>query len=601
MDFQSLGLCDVILSAVAGQGYATPTPIQARSIPQVLAGKDVLGIAQTGTGKTAAFAIPIIQRLMELPPKHDVQPKRPRALVLSPTRELATQIAQSFRTYGDGSGLSGTTIFGGVGQGGQIKALQRGIDILVATPGRLLDLIGQGYVDLRSIEIFVLDEADRMLDMGFIKPIRQIISEIPKERQSLLFSATMPGEIQGLADSMLRNPVRVEVAPPRSTASTVTQSLAFVPRALKVGTLIKLLGDEAMSRVIVFTKTKHGADKVATKLHNAGFDSEAIHGNRNQNQRQRALNAFKTGRVRVLVATDVAARGLDVDDITHVINLDLPMEPEAYVHRIGRTGRAGASGIAISFCDESERPLLRDIERMLGKKIPLAQLGLTEAEAKDARQMERQFAQDVDNLIDIKPGWSESVQSGRSNRNDAQRHPRSGGTPRADWETQPQRPVQKSQHRFGPRQGSPAQHAPNPEIARDQSRDQGHNPNRDKNHEQHRDYPQRITPAPRRDERPRHEDLRHPARAHEQAPAQAQAPAPAKSPSKAPSQDGFIRRGGAQPVSGDAGERTFTPKPKSGFRPNSHLNARQGGKGGGPNRGPSGGKSKGRFGPPRSR
>jgi ATP-dependent RNA helicase RhlE len=460
MDFQSLGLADIILSTLSTEGYTTPTPIQARAIPHVLAGKDVLGIAQTGTGKTAAFAIPIIQRLMTIPAPAD-QPKRARALILSPTRELATQIANSCRTYGANSGLTGTTIYGGVGQGGQVKALQRGVDIIVATPGRLLDLMSQGYVDLRGIQVFVLDEADRMLDMGFIKPIRDIIAQIPKARQSLLFSATMPGEIQGLADSMLRNPVRVEVAPPRATAANVSQALAYVPRNLKVGTLIRLLDDPALNRVIVFTKTKHGADKVAAKLFAAGIDSEAIHGNRNQNQRQRALNAFKTGRVRVLVATDVAARGLDVDDITHVINMDLPMEPEAYVHRIGRTGRAGASGISISFCDETERGLLRDIERLLGKKIPLARLDAVDAaqateppRTRGGPRDHNDFEADLANHIPVSEGWNQSSPRQTSRSQD-------GHTSNAGPRT-PQRPARHPQRDDRPTKGHKApQHASN--------------------------------------------------------------------------------------------------------------------------------------------
>jgi ATP-dependent RNA helicase RhlE len=576
MDFASLGLRDTILSAVAAQGYATPTPIQARAIPHILAGEDCLGIAQTGTGKTAAFAIPIIQRLMDAPPVGGNQPKRPRALILSPTRELATQIAQSFRTYGDGSGLTGTTIFGGVGQGGQIKALQRGIDILVATPGRLLDLMGQGYIDLRCIEIFVLDEADRMLDMGFIKPIRQIIAEIPKARQSLLFSATMPGEIQGLADSMLSSPVRVEVAPPRSTASTVTQSLAFVPRALKVGTLINLLGDESLSRVIVFTKTKHGADKVATKLHNAGFDSEAIHGNRNQNQRQRALNAFKSGRVRVLVATDVAARGLDVDDITHVINLDLPMEPEAYVHRIGRTGRAGASGIAISFCDDSERPLLRDIERMLGKKIPLVRLDLDQVESDtaprplhtpDPHDPRHVYDRELDDLIAIKPDWNRSAPGTDAPRADhAQpKHPtkpkHASPRPRQDRahadhaaSQQPRHPL-SPQHRFTARQDRPTNNSSNTLIRRGNPLDQSNLPQQtdlsdNSNHGQ--------PPRPLRGDRPL-------------------SPKPKYSAPRSNTQ------------------RSNAPRGESSPHP-----SRSGSNRSGPNRPPSK-KSKGRFGPPRSR
>ncbi len=370
MQFSSLSLCSPLLQALTDEGYTTPTPIQAQAIPPILAGRDVLGCAQTGTGKTAAFALPILQRLMEAPvDKTRRGPTLPRVLVLSPTRELATQIGDSFATYGRHTGLNHAVIFGGVSQFHQVRALQRGVDILVATPGRLMDLMEQRHVNLTAVKTFVLDEADRMLDMGFIQPIRRIASVVPAGRHTLLFSATMPKEIMHLADSLLKNPVKVAVTPVASTAALIEQSVYMVPRDKKAVLLEHLLGDKNVSRVLVFTRTKHGADRLCRRLMLSGVVSEAIHGNKAQNHRQRALDQFRSGRTRVLVATDVAARGIDVDGITHVFNYDLPNEPESYVHRIGRTGRAGATGLAISFCDGEERGFLRDIERLTGKKI----------------------------------------------------------------------------------------------------------------------------------------------------------------------------------------------------------------------------------------
>ena len=368
--FSTLDLCTPILDAVAAEGYETPTPIQAQAIPPALAGRDLLGCAQTGTGKTAAFALPILHRLHLAPTdKTRRGPVRPRALVLSPTRELASQIDESFGVYGRHTGLRHTVIFGGVSQFHQVKRLQRGVDILVATPGRLMDLMEQRLVDLRNIEVFVLDEADRMLDMGFINPIRRIAAAVPTERQTLLFSATMPRNIMHLADSLLRKPVKVAVTPEATTVPLIEQSVYMVQREAKMALLEHLLAKQGMKRALVFTRTKYGADKLTRKLNNAGVKATSIHGNKAQNQRQRALESFRSGRSRVLVATDVAARGLDVDSITHVINFDLPNEPEAYIHRIGRTGRAGASGVAISFCDRDERGHLRAIERLTGKPI----------------------------------------------------------------------------------------------------------------------------------------------------------------------------------------------------------------------------------------
>ena len=368
MRFEELKLIDPLLRAVHAEGYTEPTPIQVQAIPHVLEGKDLLGCAQTGTGKTAAFALPILQRLSAAP-RTD---RSIRVLVLAPTRELATQIGESFRAYGRNTGLKQTVIFGGVGQNPQVDAVRRGVDILVATPGRLLDLMGQGFVKLDRIEVLVLDEADRMLDMGFIHDVRRIINAVPRKRQTLLFSATMPHEIQQLANNILVNPVSVAVTPVASTVEMIQQSVFFVEKQDKAPLLEDLLRDKTVKRVLVFTRTKHGANKVVKQLSNARVMAEAIHGNKSQTARERALANFKSGATRVLVATDIAARGIDVENITHVINYDLPNEPETYVHRIGRTARAGASGFAWSFCDTDEREYLRDIERLIRLHVPVA-------------------------------------------------------------------------------------------------------------------------------------------------------------------------------------------------------------------------------------
>lgn len=390
--FDDLGLSPSILKALHHQGYTTPTPIQAQSIPVVLAGRDIFGSAQTGTGKTAAFALPIIHRLCQ--PGSKRVPGGVRCLVLAPTRELAEQIGESFATYGGHTNLHVSVIFGGVGYAPQIRALRSGLDVLVATPGRLQDLIQQGHARLGDVKTFVLDEADRMLDMGFIVPIRQIASLLPQSRQTLMFSATMPREILRLAETLLRDPAKVSVAPVSSMAPKIDQYLYHVPRTRKQALLEHLLTEHDSPRVVVFTRTKHGADKVCKRLERVGVEACAIHGNKGQNQRRRALDAFRSGRMRVLVATDVAARGLDVDDVSHVINYDLPMEPEAYVHRIGRTGRAGASGIAWSFCDHEERSLLRQIERLTSKAIPVAKLpdGLKDIARDEAREADLEAA-----------------------------------------------------------------------------------------------------------------------------------------------------------------------------------------------------------------
>jgi ATP-dependent RNA helicase RhlE len=353
-----------------------PTPIQARTIPLLLQGRDVLGIAQTGTGKTAAFALPVLQHLSAS--KERAQPRSPRALVLAPTRELAVQIARSFDTYGRGLGLRLGMVIGGLGFGRQIETLNRGVDILVATPGRLLDLMNQGHAKLGNVSFFVLDEADRMFDMGFIKDVRRIASSVSKQRQTLMFSATMPPDVARLAAEVLRNPERVEIAPQGRTVDRIDQSVYFVNAGTKRALLSYLLADSALERVIVFTRTKRGANRVAEALEKTGVASEAIHGNKSQNARQKALDAFSRGRARVLVATDLAARGIDVQGVTHVINYEMPAEAESYVHRIGRTARAGASGIALSFCDGSERGQLKSIERLTNQRLAVLQVPANE-------------------------------------------------------------------------------------------------------------------------------------------------------------------------------------------------------------------------------
>jgi ATP-dependent RNA helicase RhlE len=361
-NFFDLGLSAPILGALAAKGYAAPTQIQFQAIPQVLSGRDLCGIAQTGTGKTAAFALPILQRLATV--RQRAAPQTCRALVLSPTRELASQIADSFRTYGAGMPLSTVVIFGGVPIGPQRQKLARGVDILVATPGRLLDLIDTRSLTLSSVQVLVLDEADRMLDLGFIHALKRVVKLLPRQRQTLLFSATMPRPIAALAEDYLNNPVKVVVAPAATTAERVEQEVVFVPSDRKRDLLATLLHDPAFTRVLVFTRTKHGADRVVRHLVIAGIEATAIHGNKSQPQREQALTSFRDGRTRVLVATDIAARGIDVDRVSHVINFDLPNVPEDYVHRVGRTARAGAAGIAIAFCSDEERPYLRDIEKL---------------------------------------------------------------------------------------------------------------------------------------------------------------------------------------------------------------------------------------------
>ena len=365
--FSELGLAEPLQRALIERDHKTPTPIQARAIPEVLAGRDVLAIAQTGTGKTAAFALPLLHRLAGT--KKGGRGRAPRALVLAPTRELAIQIAGEFRAYGVHLRLHLATVFGGVGQGPQVDALARGVDILVATPGRLLDLMGQRRVNLGRVEHFVLDEADRMLDMGFVPDVRRILAALPTVRQSLMFSATMPPEVARLTSDFLHDPIRVGVTPQATPVERVRQSVFHVPTAGKRRLLTEILDDPALSRVLVFARTKHGADRLATQLERSGVATEAIHGDKSQGGRQRALERFRRGEARVLVATDIAARGIDVDDISHVINYELPDTPESYVHRIGRTARAGADGIAYSFCDVGERNSLGQIERLIRQEL----------------------------------------------------------------------------------------------------------------------------------------------------------------------------------------------------------------------------------------
>lgn len=367
MTFKELELIEPIQKSLKEQAYHTPTPIQQQAIPLVLKGKDLLGVAQTGTGKTAAFGLPSLQLLSEKKKKQ----RGIKALILTPTRELAIQIEESLNAYGKYTNLRNATIFGGVSQVNQVKALRKGVDILIATPGRLLDLMDQGYINLKNLEIFILDEADRMLDMGFLNPVKKIIAELPQRRQTLFFSATMPPEIQKLAKMLLKNPAKVEITPESSTVDKIEQSIYFTNKPDKKKLLLHLLDEKKIPTALVFTRTKHGADKVVKFLNKSKISSGAIHGNKSQNARQKALNAFKGGDLKVLVATDIAARGIDIDELSYVFNYDLPNIPETYVHRIGRTGRAGNEGVAIAFCDAEEKSDLKNIEKLTAQRIPV--------------------------------------------------------------------------------------------------------------------------------------------------------------------------------------------------------------------------------------
>jgi ATP-dependent RNA helicase RhlE len=429
--FTELNLSAPLLKAVAAEGYDKPTPIQARAIPELLAGRDLLGIAQTGTGKTAAFALPILENLA----KRNDRPQRGtcRALVLTPTRELASQIAESFKTYGRNLKLSRAVVFGGVGIGSQIQILRNGVDVLIATPGRLVDLIERRALSLAKVEIFVLDEVDQMLDLGFIHAIRKITGLLPPVRQNLFFSATMPKEIAGLASGLLKNPARVEVAPVATTVDRVSQNVIHVEQAKKLNLLNELLRDVTMYRTLVFTRTKHGADKVVKGLSKSGFAVSAIHGNKSQNNRERALAGFKSGKIRVLVATDIAARGIDIDQVTHVVNYDLPHVPESYVHRIGRTARAGAEGIAIAFCAPDERPLLRDIERTIRQQVPVMSHALSLAAPQPGERPQRALQRPQHQKPGKRPhqhgkgGWTPIGKQGEQRGSGKNRH--HGGKP----------------------------------------------------------------------------------------------------------------------------------------------------------------------------
>jgi ATP-dependent RNA helicase RhlE len=422
--FSDLGLAAPLLAALASENYATPTPIQAQAIPHVLAGRDLLGIAQTGTGKTAAFALPILHRLAAAERRPPL-PHSCRVLVLAPTRELASQIEESFRTYGRNLRLTSTVVFGGVDMRRQQRIMARGVDILVATPGRLVDHMGQRSIRLDRVEVVVLDEVDRMLDIGFIHAIRRVMSHVPKQRQSLFFSATLPNDIAALAAELLKNPARVSIVPVATTAERVEQRVVPVDQAAKKAVLAKLMGEPAVTRAIVFTRTKHRADQVTRHLLATGVGAAAIHGNKSQNNRERALAGFKDGTTKVLVATDIAARGIDVEAVSHVVNFDLPDVPETYVHRIGRTARAGAQGLAIAFCSADEVPLWRAIERLIRQQVPVLQVegnrSTAAAEAAERREDDRRRA--------TPRGGRSAGPSGRDERSSPQRHgpARAGG------------------------------------------------------------------------------------------------------------------------------------------------------------------------------
>lgn len=387
MTFEELNLIKPILKALASEGYENPTPIQSMAIKPILEGKDFLGCAQTGTGKTAAFTIPILQNLVTAGKKEKGQ-RKIEVLILAPTRELAIQIGESIDAYGKFLNIRNTVIFGGVSQRNQVEAIKKGVDIVVATPGRLLDLVNQGYINLDMVKFFVLDEADRMLDMGFINDIRKIIKELPKEKQTILFSATMPQEVEKLVNTLLKNPEKVAVAPVSSTVDRISQNLYYVGKKDKKHLLAKLLEDENVKSALVFSRTKYGVNKIVKDLNNLGIESEGIHGDKSQNTRQLTLNNFKEGKLRVLVATDIASRGIDVDYLSHVINYDLPNEPETYVHRIGRTGRAGQDGVAISFCDEEAKSHLTNIQNLINKTIPVVENHSYQMDVETFHQME---------------------------------------------------------------------------------------------------------------------------------------------------------------------------------------------------------------------
>ena len=488
VSFADLGLSESLLRALQAANYEQPTPIQARTIPLLLQGRDVLGIAQTGTGKTAAFALPVLQHLAAQ--NRRAEPKSPRALVLAPTRELAVQIAKSFDTYGRGLGLRLGMVIGGLGFGRQIETLQRGVDILVATPGRLLDLVSQGHARLGNVTFFVLDEADRMFDMGFIKDVRRISQSVSKQRQTLMFSATMPPDVAKLAADVLKDPERVEIAPQGRTVERIDQRVFFVNAANKRALLSHLLADSELEKVIVFTRTKRGANRVAEALDKTGVRSEAIHGNKSQNARQKALDNFSRGRARVLVATDLASRGIDVTGVTHVINFELPAEAESYVHRIGRTARAGASGIAISFCDGSERGQLKSIERLTNQRLAVVPTPANEdlpAPAPREEQGEQRSERE-----DHREGRREGHRGGprQSHRRGGRpEHRAYGDRPHRAHEDRPQREGERS---HGDRPHGDRQHADHPHGHRSHG-DRPHN-DRPHGHRPHGDRPRNDRP-----------------------------------------------------------------------------------------------------------
>lgn len=428
MSFNNLQLIEPVLKALSKEGYNTPTPIQQQSIPAILQQRDLLGCAQTGTGKTAAFTIPILQLMYQQQQQGPQKQRRIQTLILTPTRELAIQIGESIEAYGRFLPLKHKVIFGGVPQYSQVQAIRSGVDIIVATPGRLLDLMQQGIISLSNIQFFVLDEADRMLDMGFVHDVKRIIAKLPAKRQTLFFSATMPNEIMQLANILLTNPVKVEVTPPSSTVDMIQQSLYLVEKQHKQSLLVKLLKDETIETLLVFTQMKHAADKLARSLNAAGIRTEAIHGNKSQNARQSALLNFKTRKTRVLVATDIAARGIDIDELTHVLNYELPNIPETYVHRIGRTGRAGASGVAISFCDYSERSFLSDIQKLIKKTIPVVK----------GHEFENNSAQPVSIAV-VQPSNFNRNFRGNSNRGNGNRNNSNANRGNSSRERRPER------------------------------------------------------------------------------------------------------------------------------------------------------------------
>lgn len=460
--FNELPLNPMILKNLEDAGYTTPTPIQREAIPHLLQGKDLLGIAQTGTGKTAAFSLPIINYLVNTP--RAVKGGEPRVLILSPTRELASQIEANIKKYSKGLHIGTTVIFGGVGQAPQVAAIRRGLDIIVATPGRLLDLMEQGLLKIDTIEVFILDEADRMLDMGFIHDIKKVIAKLPKERHTLLFSATMPDEISRLASNLLKNPVRVEVTPPSTTVERIDQRVIFTQRAWKYQLLRKLLGEEGVTLTLVFTRTKHGANKIVDYLAHHNIPSAAIHGNKSQSARESALSSFKEGKIKVLIATDIAARGLDINGVSHVINFDLPVEAESYVHRIGRTARAGKEGDAISFCDETERDALARIQKLIKLRLITEEfVGVVEAKVPMSKPF-RDPRRDLQRRPQQEARPDQPRRDDRGPRRD-DRGPRSDG-PRQDFRPDNRGPRREDRPRDDrPRDDRPQQ--PRPPVDRD--------------------------------------------------------------------------------------------------------------------------------------